>query len=287
MKTEILSRIFVVGCPRSGTTLLQSLLAANSNIHSFPESHFYEKLFSARPLFLTLGISSRHARQSWNLFLEEIIHPEMKSTLPKFAIFESQFSNAFIQVLDMLAMKQGKSVWIEKTPGHLRSIERMERVVRNARYVHIIRNGEDNIASLFEIGKQYPDTWGKWYGTLDQCIQRWVKDARISAKCSIRNNHYVISYEKLVASLVSELTALCSFIGVPFEEKMLTDYPQVSKQLILEAERWKASVSEPIKLASKRKFFEFLNEEQRQYIIANIPEDLTEYTSTKKQWAMM
>jgi len=278
----IQGRVFLVGCPRSGTTLLQSLLAANSSIQSFPESHFYEKLFSARPLFSTLGISSRHARPCWNLFLEEIAHQEMKSTLPKYAIFESQFSTAFVKVLDTLAMKQGKSVWIEKTPGHLRSIERIEKVIRNARYVHIIRNGEDNIASLFEIGKQYPDTWGKWYGTLDQCIQRWVSDARISTKCSVRNNHYIIRYEELVVNPKSALVALCDFIDVPYEEKMLLDYPTVAGQLILKAEKWKASVNEPIRAAGKRKFDNYLNEEQRKYILAHLPEDLVGYIYHKE-----
>jgi hypothetical protein len=34
------TRLFLVGCPRSGTTLLQSLLAAHPQIASFPESHF-------------------------------------------------------------------------------------------------------------------------------------------------------------------------------------------------------------------------------------------------------
>ena len=40
----ILSRIFLVGCPRSGTTLTQSLLAAHPMVASFPESHFFSHL---------------------------------------------------------------------------------------------------------------------------------------------------------------------------------------------------------------------------------------------------
>ncbi|MBD2041428.1 sulfotransferase family protein [Microcoleus sp. FACHB-672] len=34
-------RLFIVGCPRSGTTLLQCLLAAHSQMISFPESHLH------------------------------------------------------------------------------------------------------------------------------------------------------------------------------------------------------------------------------------------------------
>src|SRR5687768_3975926 len=40
-----IGRIFVVGCPRSGTTLVQSLLAAHSKIVTFTESHLFDKGF--------------------------------------------------------------------------------------------------------------------------------------------------------------------------------------------------------------------------------------------------
>src|SRR5271167_4804558 len=41
---EIAGRLFVVGCPRSGTTLLQSLLAAHPSVHSFPETAVFGRL---------------------------------------------------------------------------------------------------------------------------------------------------------------------------------------------------------------------------------------------------
>ena len=39
-----MKRIFIVGVARSGTTLLQSMLASHPEIHSFPETHFFVKL---------------------------------------------------------------------------------------------------------------------------------------------------------------------------------------------------------------------------------------------------
>jgi LPS sulfotransferase NodH len=40
-------RVFIVGCPRSGTTLLQCLIAAHSQMISFPESHLHYDLSQA------------------------------------------------------------------------------------------------------------------------------------------------------------------------------------------------------------------------------------------------
>jgi len=210
----------------------------------------------------------------WNAFLEEIGHPEMNSMLPNYAIFVRQFSNAFIAVLDTLTINHGKPVWLEKTPGHLRRIDQIEELVSSAQFVHILRNGEDNIASLFEVGKKYPETWGHWYGTLDQCIQRWVIDARISVSCSQRKNHYCVRYEQLIANPKPVLFALCDFIGVPYEGNMLSDYPTAAEQFVLKRELWKAIVCEPIQRTGKRKFNYYLNEEQRQYISTHLPEDL-------------
>lgn len=279
MRQKISRRVFVVGCPRSGTTLLQSLIAANSRVVSFPETHFYERLISGRPLLSALGIASHKARPHWDVFLQEIGHTEMELALPKYAIFVKQFSDAFVHVLDTITMKQEKSIWVEKTPGHLRRIDHIENLVQCARFVHILRNGEDNIASLFDVGNKYPESWSPWYGTLDQCIQRWVIDIRISAKYASRENHMLIKYEDLISDPKPILKNLCDFIGVPFEKNMLSDYAKVVDSLVLEREIWKTSVHEPIWDTGKRRFYEYLNSEQREYVYAQLPDDVLGYCS--------
>ncbi len=63
-------RIFIVGVPRSGTTLVQSLLAAHSAVTSFTESHLFRKHFSRVPL-LSLPILTRDPRSRLSEFLAE------------------------------------------------------------------------------------------------------------------------------------------------------------------------------------------------------------------------
>ena len=107
-----------------------------------------------------LGIASRRARPRWDQFLEEVGHGEMKYKLPRVAICTRQFSRALVEVLDTLTLSQGKEVWIEKTPGHLRFVDQIEKLVSGAKFVHMVRNGEDVVASLYDIGKRYPELWG-------------------------------------------------------------------------------------------------------------------------------
>jgi LPS sulfotransferase NodH len=255
MKRAIQGRIFLVGCPRSGTTLLQCLLAANSHIESFVETHFFERLFSGRPLLSALGIASRRARPRLNQFLEEIGHPETQRQLPLFAVSVRQLSRAFVEILDTLTLDQGKAVWVEKTPGHLHFIDQIERLVEGAKFVHIVRNGADVVASLYDIRTRYPEMWvAEYIRSIDDCIQKWIEDTRVSMMYSTRENHFLVRYEQMVADPRPVLVGLCEFIGVPFEERMLTDYSAVAKQVILESEPWKASAGQPIQNPGSRKF---------------------------------
>lgn len=275
MNLEISRRVFIVGCPRSGTTLLQSLLAANSHIVSFPETHFYEKLFGGR-LRSTLGIPSKKVKAHWKNVLEEIGHPEMGTFLTKNPFLIRQYSKAFLQILDTLTQNQGKTVWLEKTPGHLHVIDEIESYVPHTKFIHILRNGGDNIASLLEAGKRYPEIWAHEFGTLDQCIESWVEDIRISLAYMEAEKHQLIKYEHLAKHPEVVLEKLCAFIGVPFEADMVSNYAASADQLILEMEPWKSSVKEPISAKTSR-FYEYLNEEQRQYTHARIPEELLDH----------
>jgi hypothetical protein len=275
MSSEITRRAFIVGCPRSGTTLLQSLLAAHSHIVSFPETHFYERLFGGR-LRSILGVPSRKVKSHWKNVLEEIGHTEMGSFLPEHPLFIRQYSKAFLQILDTLTRNQGKQVWLEKTPGHLHVIDEIEKYVPHPQFIHILRNGGDNIASLFEAGKRYPKFWSREFGTLDQCIQNWITDIRISLKYLQAENHRVVKYESMATHPEMVLEKLCTFIGVPFEAGMVSNYAESADQLILEKEPWKGSIKGPITAQTSR-FYEYLDEEQRQYTRSQIPQDLLDF----------
>ena len=116
MQTRQKKRLFLVGCPRSGTTLLQSLLAAHSEILSFPESHFCRAILGYRkPWRCKLGIVSRGAKQRLEKFLVKIERTDMAKYIPRFALFPDAYGRAFIKIIDQLSQEQGKNYWLEKT----------------------------------------------------------------------------------------------------------------------------------------------------------------------------
>ena len=103
-----MKRIFLVGAPRSGTTILQSLLAAHSEIISFPESKFFHYLLYEP---FVANLSSRLT----SFFRDEINRPDLLNDFDDSQTVETK-TRWFVGVLDGLAMEQNKSIWLEKTP---------------------------------------------------------------------------------------------------------------------------------------------------------------------------
>lgn len=260
-------KIFLVGCPRSGTTLLQSLLTAHPQITSFPESHFFRHLIpkpsSRRYLF---GIISRKAKPRFEAFLKELEREDLLSYLPNSAIFQYQYVHSFIKVLDQITQEQGKTIWIEKTPGHIHYIDYIQKNIKEAKFIHIVRNGTDVVASLYEVTHNYPQIWGEAW-SINKCIKQWTKDVAISLQYQARPNHILVRYEQLVIDPTLILREICNFINIDFNKVMLEKYMMTTKSIVLDNEPWKNSVQDSIKNRNGQKFEKLFNQKQRKYII--------------------
>ena len=142
-----MKRIFLVGAPRSGTTILQSLLAAHPEVISFPESKFFHYLLYDQ-------FAGKWPSRMEAFFKDEIKRPELLKDFDDSQTVETK-ANWFVGVLDGLAAEQNKSIWLEKTPEHIYFIDDIERFLPDAKFIHILRNGMDTIASMYEATKSF------------------------------------------------------------------------------------------------------------------------------------
>ncbi|MEB3342538.1 sulfotransferase [Okeania sp.] len=267
MKQKLQAPIFLFGCPRSGTTLLQSLLATHPAIASFPETKFF--FYGIGKNRKKLGLISRHLKQHLNqYFKNEINRPEMLEYFPKIPLLDL-YTRSFIKVLNILTLEEGKSVWLEKTPEHLLSLDYIEKMLPEARMIHILRNGSDVVASLYEVTHKYPQEWHKPWD-IDFCLKRWKESIEISLKHSHKSNHILVNYEELVVEPAAILKKICDFLNVEFEERMIADYGKVAKYL--SSEKAGRRVSGKIKKSGSDKFNKIFNEFQKQYILDSIYE---------------
>ncbi|MBC8453858.1 sulfotransferase, partial [PVC group bacterium] len=139
-----MKRIFIIGFPRSGTTLLQSLLGTADNVMSLPESHFFSSYYACpldrfplpplvadRLYFPRLWGDKKYYKQF--VFDTDLIPESAKHEA------ESLKPQTFIQLLDNTAESCNQTTWVEKTPMHIRRIPAIQRHIPNAVFIHIIR----------------------------------------------------------------------------------------------------------------------------------------------------
>lgn len=264
---DIQRRLFIVGCPRSGTTLLQSLIAAHPNVVSFPESHFFVRLYSTRGWMRRLGLASRKARSHMEAYVEAIgggacYRPHALPLMLRAATV----CRAFIRTLDDLARRRGAAFWLEKTPRHLHHVADIEALVPNAHVIHLLRRGEDTIASLYHAMNTYPEQWGG-PASLDACCGRWKRDVERSLKYLGEPGHTLVTYSQVADQTESTLQKLADSVGFEYRPSMIEDYAEASEEVIQDNEKWKDATNREIERRRSAKFRRlFDTEEQRDTI---------------------
>jgi hypothetical protein len=248
-------RIFIVGTPRSGTTLLQSLLAAHSRIESFTESHLFRKHFSHLPLWpdpiltadpyphLLAFLAENGEQPTPAVRWFERRHRRILAARPLLPLQTRAVARRLLEVLDEVAQRRGVSNWIEKTPWHLRHVSLLEKTSPRDRthFIHVIRRGPDVVASLFKASK----SWERAYD-LASCARRWNEDVARSLGRVGHPNHHFVLYEKLTATPETVLSELVARLGLAWEPEILELFSTAADRIIGDHETWKQNVGRPI-----------------------------------------
>jgi hypothetical protein len=216
-----------------------------------------------------LGIAARDAHAQYHKTLEYIGKGKVFQDLPQSSLFIRQFTKAFVRSLDRIAVEGGYNIWLEKTPRHLHYLKYIEKFVKKAKFIHIIRNGTDVVASLYEVTKKYPEIWGG-HRTIDQCIERWISDLQITSNYKNKPNHCVVGYEELTTNPQKAISETCKFIGLEYSEIVMEEYISVFEEIVSDEELWKTSVKQPIKVCNGNKFYRLFNSKERQYIFNRV-----------------
>jgi hypothetical protein len=235
----LLPPIFLVACPRSGTTLLQSLLASHPLVYTLPETKFF---LMARPddryamIRDVLGIVSQQLRPHLADYLQNSLHRlDLLSDFPRLPLI-SLYIQSFVKVLGKLTLEAGKQVWLEKTPEHIFNIPLIQQYLPNARFIHLVRNGDNVVASLYEISRKYPQFWGNSWQVND-CLKRWENCLEIIYSYRQESQHLIVRYENLVMEPVACLQRICSFLQIDFTNLMLENYGEYADRLALNSSR--------------------------------------------------
>lgn len=241
MCSMIRRRIFLVGCPRSGTTLLQRCIAAHPSVVSFPETDFFAKAIGRHGFLRSaLGRIKPTRRLAAFRYLSEVLQDPGIVEQGEGSTSLQETIDRFVEVLDSRA--NGCSVWLEKTPKHFRYVEEIEKRVPDARFIHLVRDGRDVVASVLDLSSRYSGF--ERDGSLEAAINLWNEAVRTALRCRHKNHHVVISYEKFIKDPENILRGLCRFLGIDYVPEMITSTN--TKNIVLDKEPWKSDVQQEI-----------------------------------------
>lgn len=247
---EVEGRVFIVGCPRSGTTLVQGMIGAHPKVLTFPETHFFSMAFPSNRLKRLITWPALNVQGILAEFLKEIDRLDLLEDA-KVSAFTDDYVKPFVNILDRLTLEAKRVIWAEKTPKHLHFIDEISQRVPRSKFIHVIRDGVDVVASLYKITNEKPRQWTKgrrpgFRGfTVAECIRRWNHDVSISARYRHSEHHLLMRYETLVEDPEPIMREVSEFLAINFVPQMLSP-EKVFDQIVGSDEAWKGNNARPI-----------------------------------------
>lgn len=218
--------VFVVGCPRSGTTLLQRMLDAHPDMAIANDTHFIPRAAkkalrhnSDPELSNELVKAVLAYRRFYRMGLDDDEVREVASQSHKYSEFVSR-------LYDLRAQKQGKTISGEKTPDYCRKIPQLSALFPQAKFIHIIRDGRDTALSTLDWANETkgPGKWGLWQSDpVGTCALwwRWQVSTGSTEGAKLPADRYrEIRYEDLVSQPERRLEELAEFLEIEYSEDM-------------------------------------------------------------------
>ncbi len=207
----------IVGCPRSGTSLLAVMLDAHPDMAMPPETAFVKHVvrLQGEPAdlarrFVELVTTDRAPISNWSDFGLDAadLRARVDSIVP-FTV--SAGVRAFF---DLYASAQGKPRAGEKTPDDTFLMREIGAMLPEARFIHVIRDPRDTVLS-----------WQKtWFApSRDPAVlgAGWRHHVESGRQGGATVAHYVETrYEDLVRAPQRELRRLCEYLGLAYSPAM-------------------------------------------------------------------
>ncbi len=219
---------FIVGVPRSGTTLLRLMLDAHPDLAIPPETVFIrlaaeacEHASDPRQAFLETVTSHRRWK---DLHIEGDLLRHSVAAIEPFDLGE-----ALRALYGLYAGRFGKPRWGDKTPHYLRQMTLIQGLLPEARFIHIIRDGRDVALSVKDL----------WFGanSIEEAARRWQSSIQKARRQARKLPHYLeVRYEDLVSDTESTLRKISDFVDLPWSPSML-DYHKTADERLSEMER--------------------------------------------------
>ncbi|MQA87558.1 MAG: sulfotransferase [Streptosporangiales bacterium] len=242
--------VFVGACPRSGTTLLRTMLNSHPELALPLETRFLMEAWEARASFGDLSDADRRRQLARWIFRRKRtrwhrLGVDQRPAIARLVSAPPTIGSLLGTCFLMYAEHHGKPRWGDKRPMYDQHLDAIFAMFPDAQFVHLVRDPRATVASVRRVGWSGGDVvaptelWGRSLRAVDAWRGRLAPDQLLE-----------IRYEDLVIEPRATMERVCGFLGLAPEgiDSMLAfhergDVPQ-------NRHHWQ--VSRPVTAASVR-----------------------------------
>jgi len=200
---ENFSPIFIVGMPRSGTTLIEQIIASHSQVFGADETEFIPSL-----------INKYFEKKNINLFLQGVFEfntNNLNKIAEEYLSRMKSISNDSIRTTD-------------KLPENFLNIGLIKLIFPKAKIVHCHRNPKDNIFSIYK--NHFPGNKITYVNDLNDAVEYYnlYYDLMKFWNSLLPNYILNIKYENLVKNTKLEVEKLLTYCNLKWENSCLEFY---------------------------------------------------------------
>ncbi|WP_344267904.1 sulfotransferase family protein [Actinomadura napierensis] len=245
MTTQPHRPVFVLGCPRSGTTLLQQMLHSHRRLAVPSETRFVHVAYARRHGFGDLRrAENRRALGEWITTGEgtkfAVLGLDAGAVVDDIVQGPPTLGSALAAVFRRYAREHGRPRWGDKRPSYFRKVPMLLRMFPDAQFVHLVRDGRDAVSSLARM---------PWYdGDVHSAALTWRESVDTGSRLARRlgpGTYHEMRYEDLVDDPERALAALCGFLGEEYDEAMAEPHHHARRTVPLER-KWHLRTHEAV-----------------------------------------
>jgi hypothetical protein len=206
--------VFIVGCPRSGTSFLYHLLLSAGGFARF---HTQMNVFDVlEPIFGDLSDSANNKKmmQEWLRSKAFAVSGLEASALEAQVMAECRNGSDFMRiVMDGVARQQNVDRWIDSTPTNVPHMLRISHDFPDALFIHIIRDARDVALSLDKRHWSRPLPWDKKRSLLAAGLYwEWIVRKGRKNGSQLGARYIEVRYEDLVERPEAALMQIGTFL---------------------------------------------------------------------------
>ena len=208
--------IFIVGSPRSGTTLMRNMLNRHPAIAIYREADFHHYIYRRRRSFGNLGdLGNRRRLVKEYLSIGCVTRMRMDLQALEATLLEEgvTYQAFFLSLLRFFARAHGKSRCGEKTPRHAQITQELCQWYPDAHIIHVVRDPRDVVASFLNMPWADHNVLGN--------AHLWMRYNRAAQRSRHHPKYLLVHYEQLVTQPEQELRHICASVGEDYSPAML------------------------------------------------------------------